>query len=104
MARLYDYCCKIANICERNRKQYCRPAIRRQIPTCVSVVMEPHNSLNARGNLPDLFLGEDMKTVYFKFSNGVKEKITPDNLKTCMDYIMFLKHGIVDSDNAERSA
>lgn len=59
---------------------------------------------DARGNLPDLFLGEDMKTVYFKFSNGVKEKITPENLKTCMDYIMFLKHGIVDSDKTERSA
>lgn len=32
---------------------------------------------DARGNLPDLFLGEDMKTVYFKFSNGVKEKNYP---------------------------
>ncbi len=29
-----------------------RPFVR-QIPSCVSVVMEPHNSLNARGNLPD---------------------------------------------------
>ena len=47
-------------------------------------------------NLPDLFLGEDMKTIYFKFSNGVKEKIKADNLKTCMDYIAFLKHGIVE--------
>lgn len=60
---------------------------------------------DSSGNLPDLFLGEDMKTVFFKFSNGKKEKITEANLKTCMDYIAFLKHGIIDdADSTERRA
>ena len=48
---------------------------------------------DSSGNLPDLFLGEDMQTVFFKFSNGKTERITEENLKTCMDYIEFLKKG-----------
>ena len=42
-------------------------------------------------NLPDLLLGEDMRTVYFKFPAGKTEKVTTENIKPCMDYIAFLR-------------
>jgi len=42
-------------------------------------------------NLPDLILGADMRTVFFKFSAGKTEKVTAENIRPCMDYIAFLK-------------
>ncbi len=48
----------------------------------------------ARKNDPDtpkLFLGEDMKTVYFQYPKGNKEKFTTETFEVILNYMNVMK-------------
>lgn len=49
---------------------------------------------SARKNDPDtpkLFLGEDMKTVYFQYPKGEKEKFTTETFEVIFNYMNVMK-------------
>lgn len=79
-----DYCLLL----EKQTKGFSRKQL---LETVRFLYKNKKNNNEKKEELPEIELGEDMKTLYLKLPDERLEKITTENFKICVNYVELIE-------------